>query len=202
MVVLFGASRVHCSGATLRAHCIRLDMMRPYSEIFLCGDFKAHHVSWDCSRSTSRGSAINESSLDYDLISINDTSPTYVPGSGSSPSNIDLIFCPLAPSYIAKVDVIADPFGSDHLPVVLELETAVSAASRPTCRINTEDVSWARFHGHLEADLPRLRGSLESAIPLATVYDEFVRTVLEHLLSCGAVRRDDSARGRRTQPLW
>ena len=116
-----------------------LDMMRPYCEVFLCGDFNAHHVS--------------------------------CPGSGSSPSNIDLIFCPLALFSIAKVQVIDDPFGSDHLPVVLELETAVSAMSRPTCRINTGDMTWARFHELLEADLPRLRGSLESGVPPVTVYD-------------------------------
>ena len=106
-----------------------------------------------------------ESSLEYDLISINDACPTYIPGSGSSPSNIDLIYFPLALSYIAKVDVIADPFGSDHLPVVLELETAVSSVLKPTRRINTGDVSWARFHEYLEADLPKLRGSLGSIVP-------------------------------------
>ena len=142
-----------------------------------------------------------EASLEYDLISINDSSPTYIPGDGLSPSNVDLIFCPLALPCIAKVEVIDDPFGSDHLPVVLELVSAVSAVSRRTNRINTGDVSWARFHEHLEADLPRLRGSLEAGVPPSTVYDEFVRMVLEHLRSCGAVRRDDPARRRRTQPL-
>ena len=120
----------------------------------------------------------------------------------SSPSNIELIFFPLALSYIAKVDVIADPFGSDHPPVVLELETAVSAVPKPARRINTGDVSWAGFHKYLEADLPRLRGSLGSGVPPATVYDEFIRMVLQHLLSCGSVRRDISEGRRRTQPLW
>ena len=35
--------------------------------------------------------------------------------------NIDLIFCPLSLSRLARVDVVSDPFGSDHLPVVLAL---------------------------------------------------------------------------------
>ena len=148
------------------------------------------------------GTAMYESSLEHDLISINDSSPTYVPGAGSSPSNIDLILCPLAMFSFAKVEVIDDPFGSNHLPVVLELETVVSAASRPTSRINTGDVAWPRFHELLKADLPRLQGSLESGVRPMAVYDEFVRIVREHLLGCGAVRRDDSASKRRPQPLW
>ena len=123
-----------------------LDMLRPFNEVFLCGDFNAHHVIWGCSRTTPRGAALYELSLEHDLISINDSNPTYVPGLGSSPSNIDLIFCPLAVFSFAKIEVIDDPYGSDHLPVVLALETGVSAEPRPTSRINIGDVTWSRFH--------------------------------------------------------
>ena len=62
-----------------------LDWMRPYSKIVFCGDFNAHHVSWGCSRSTPRGSALYETSLGYDLVSINDSCPTYIsPDPGTS----------------------------------------------------------------------------------------------------------------------
>ena len=98
--------------------------------------------------------------------------------------------------------MVADPFGSDHLPVVLELESAVFAVPKPTCRINTREVSWARFHEHLEVELPSLYESLRSGVPPATVYDDFIRTVLRHLLRFGATRRDGSAKRRRIKPLW
>ena len=86
-----------------------LDGMLPYSMIFLGGDFNAHHTSWGCSRSTPRGQALYETSLKHDLVSINDSLPTYVPGSGVSSSNIDLIFCPLSLFHLARVDVVVDP---------------------------------------------------------------------------------------------
>ena len=92
---------------------ILLDRMCPYSAIFLCGDFNAHHVGWRCSRSSPRGTALFEASLARVLVSINDARPTYVPDTGSTPRNIDLIFCPLSFAHLASVEVIADPFGSD-----------------------------------------------------------------------------------------
>ena len=118
--------------------------MRPYTKIFFCRDFNAQHTCWVCFRSTPRGSALYETSLTHDLVSINESCPTYVPGSGVSSRNIDLIFYPLSLSHLARVDVVSDPFGSNHLPVVMALEMAVSAVSKPTCRIIIREVSWAQ----------------------------------------------------------
>ena len=98
--------------------------------------------------------------------------------------------------------MVAAPFGSDHFPMVLKFESAVSAVPKPTCRIDTREVSWARFHEPLEVELPSLCESLKSRVPPATVYDEFIRRVLRHLLRFGVTRRDGSARRRRIQPLW
>ena len=89
-----------------------LERMRPYSAIFLCGDFNAHHVSWGCSCSSPRGTALFEASLACDPVSVNDSRPTYVPDAGSTPSNIDLIFCPLSFAHLANVEVISDPYES------------------------------------------------------------------------------------------
>ena len=179
-----------------------LDGLLPYSTIFFCGDFNAHHTSWGCTRSSPRGQALFESSLRYDLVPINDSLPTYVPGSGATPSNIDLIFCPLSIFHLARGDVVSDPCGSDHLPVVLTLGSAVSAVPRPSCRINTREVSWSAFHERLDAELPRLRGSLGADIAPAAVYGEFMRVVLRHLLDSGAKRPEGTGKKRRTQPLW
>ena len=52
--------------------------------------------------------------------------------------------------------MVSDPFGSDHLPMVMALESAVSAVPKPTCRINTREVSWSAFQERLEVELPRL----------------------------------------------
>ena len=98
--------------------------------------------------------------------------------------------------------MVARPFGSDHRSVVLELELTVSAVPKPTCCINTKEVSWAEFQERLEVELPCLCESLRSGVPPAAVYDEFIQTVLRHLLEFGATRRDGSAKRRRMQPLW
>ena len=97
--------------------------------------------------------------------------------------------------------MVVDPFGSVHLPVMLELQSAVSTVPKPTCRINTKEVSWTRFHECLEVELLRLCESLRSGVPPAAVYDEFIQVVLRQLLEFGATSRD-SVRRRRIQPLW
>ena len=48
--------------------------------------------------------------------------------------------------------MVSDPFGSDHLPVVLALESVVSAVPKPTSRVNTRELYWSAFHERLEAD--------------------------------------------------
>ena len=171
-----------------------------HSGVFLCVDFNAHHVSCGCSRSSPQ--ALYEASLGYDLISINNSCPTYVPSSGASLSNIDLILYPLFLSHLAKVEVVADPFGSDHLPLVLELASAVTAVPKPSCRINIKEVQWTEFHERIEGELPRLNESLWSGVPPSVVYDDFIRVVLGHLLELGATRRDGSTKRRKLQPLW
>ena len=69
------------------------NMMLPFFLMLLCGDFNAHQISWGYSRSSSRGGVLYETSLKYDLVSLNDSQPTYVPLPEVPPSNIDLIFC-------------------------------------------------------------------------------------------------------------
>ena len=137
-----------------------LDQMRPNSAIFHCADFNAQHVGWGCSRSSPRGTALFEAFLACDLVSINDSRPIYVPDTGSTPSNIDLIFCPLSFAHLANVEVISDPFGSDHLHVVLEWCSSDAAIPRLSCRINIREVQWSKFHEEVEGRLPRLYESL------------------------------------------
>ena len=121
------------------------------------------------------------------VVSINDTSPTYVPDTGSTPSNIDLIFCPLSFAHLASVEVIADPFGSDHLPVVLELSSSIAAISRLSCRINVGEVQWPKFREEPDVWLPRLSEALRSGSEPSAVYDEFIRLMWETLLERGGL---------------
>ena len=65
--------------------------------------------------------------------------------------------------------MVSDPFGSYNLPVVLALESTVSAVPKPTCRNNTREVSWSALHKRLEVELPRLYESLDAGIPPAAV---------------------------------
>ena len=98
--------------------------------------------------------------------------------------------------------MVSDPFDSDHLPVVLVLESAVSAVPKPTCRINTREVFWSVFHERLEVELPRLYKSLGTGVSLAALYDEFIQAVLKHLLESGTTRPDGTTKRWRVQRLW
>ena len=173
-----------------------LDLMRPYSGVLFCNNINKYHVSWGCSRSSPCGVALYETSLGYYLVSINDYCPNHVPGSGVPPSNIDLIFCPLSLSHLARVKVVVDPLGSEHLPVLLELAAYVSAVPRPSC-ITIMDACWSEFHERIEGELPRLYEVLWPGALPSVVYDEFIRSILRHLLELGASGRDGWTRRRK-----
>ena len=86
------------------------------------GDFNAHHINWNCSKTDNNGKNFYESLLKSNLILHNDNSHTYIQAHNNYTSNIDLIFSSNNLSHRVKANVKSDTWGSDHFPISVEID--------------------------------------------------------------------------------
>jgi hypothetical protein len=93
---------------------------------FICGDFNAHHPSWDTSitnNTTPLGNQLHEWATDKHFICANDGTPTRINPASGNPSTPDATFHHA--SWHGKVNwkVIPDQWGSDHHPITISIST-------------------------------------------------------------------------------
>ena len=85
----------------------------------LLGDLNAHHPLWGSSHESGRGTEIDALLTDFNLVCLNDGSPTYLSSTYRTFSSIDLaIVTPLLASWF-QFTVEDDPQFSDHFPFKL-----------------------------------------------------------------------------------
>lgn len=88
----------------------------------ICGDFNAHHRSWNCQNNNSKGNEIYYLYNNTSFILANNGQYTTIPSMYQSQSVIDLTFIS-ADLYASlnKWTVQSDPMGSNHYPILFEL---------------------------------------------------------------------------------
>ena len=91
------------------------------SPILMLGDFNAHHPGWGSSSASTLGRFIAETTLDRDMIILNNGSPTRTDPATGGTSAIDLSICSkeLAARFIWRV--LPDTCNSDHHPITLSI---------------------------------------------------------------------------------
>lgn len=69
--------------------------LNPQEQLFICGDFNAHHLELGSSRNDRRGVELLEFISENNLVYLNDGSPTFFHSAGSSPLQSFLLSFPL-----------------------------------------------------------------------------------------------------------
>jgi endonuclease/exonuclease/phosphatase family metal-dependent hydrolase len=89
--------------------------------LLLVGDFNAHSQSWVCHDDNLRASAIIDLLDDFNMVVMNDGSITRIAPPPRQSSAIDLTLCSSELSLDLVWEVLPDPAGSDHLPILSSL---------------------------------------------------------------------------------
>ena len=110
------------SGADLPAWRSLFASVPTGAAILLCGDFNAHSGHWGSSLTNAAGRLISALVSDFDLIPLNDSSPTFIAGPGMMCNNLDVVFLSASLFHLSSFYVGDDSFGSGHLPVFCSLE--------------------------------------------------------------------------------
>jgi len=85
----------------------------------LGGDFNAFHSAWGSELASCRGSQTYDCINSFGLCSLNDGSPTHVRRPNSTNSAIDLSFYSPDIIWYLSWQVLNDPHGSDHIPIII-----------------------------------------------------------------------------------
>lgn len=128
-----------------------------YTRNLFLGDFNAKHPDFGHTNPNRNGHILSEIAQNFDLILLNDDSPTYISPTGT-PSTLDLALCspPLAPT-LRNFQVIYE-LSSDHYPFLLSTTTdiATSAPGPHTIRNrkNYNKTNWQDYANELDLSLP------------------------------------------------
>ena len=115
-----------------------------HTPIVLLGDLNAWSPLWGSPRTNSRGKALEEVFLSEDLIVINDGLPTHF-SSHASFTHVDVISA--SASLIPKISslTLSDLYGSDHFPIVTNIQISRSASFIHKPRFLTHLANWDNF---------------------------------------------------------
>lgn len=86
------------------------------------GDFNSHHIAWGCDHSDTYGKILLDSLDNNNLTILNDGSPTYIGNYFRQKSAIDLTICTPQLHQNLEWTTLSDPFGSDHLPIIVNCQ--------------------------------------------------------------------------------
>ena len=109
----------------------------------ILGDLNAHGTLWHCNSTNAKGRIIERILDDHNISLLNDDSPTHYTSHTNTTSIIDLGLCSsdILPDF--QWNVLQELHGSDHFPIVIELNTQCKT---PTlARWNLSKADWVLF---------------------------------------------------------
>nr|CAH7721985.1 unnamed protein product [Callosobruchus chinensis] len=111
----------------------------------ICGDY-CHHTTWRCQTNSSQGSKLIDAIDEEELVIMNNGSPTRLYRPNQSPAAVDLTFVSPDIAHLISWEVLTDPMGSDHFPILLTLNTNIDRnVINPATKWNDNRAHWMTF---------------------------------------------------------
>ena len=148
------------------------------------GDFNGHHPLWGSDRTCTNGKIIVEN-LDYEnFVLLNDNSPTHVTLSpnGLSFSNIDLTFISTGLAINSNWYVTDDKKGSDHFPIIIEVNAKIIFTQKPDYRYNLKKMDWGNFISLLNSKKSYFNSDEFLNLDPLSRYDNFIEVLNDSIL--------------------
>lgn len=154
------------------------------NQIFIAGDFNAHHYLWGSTRSCPNGESLFTALEDTNLICLNNGKSTLVNRPDENPSILDLSF--INPNLFTNCshEVLDDPLGSDHYPVVTNLGIQIPISIFFSHKYNLKKTDWNLFDYNLESSLTSNLNNFNSLIiEPVDKYNLFVQCIDQAIVS-------------------
>ncbi len=133
-------------------------------KIIICGDFNAHSGVWGSKNTDNNGIIIEEFIEEHSLVCLNDGEPTIMDIVKGGMPCLDLTITSAALAGKCTWSVHEDNLGSDHWPVVCEIQNAVRKQNFNQCaRWGFKQAKWKEFYVLCEENVKnmKLKGNIE-----------------------------------------
>lgn len=152
-------------------------------KVIFGGDFNAHNEVWGSSSTCRVGGEVREALDELDLSLLNDGTPTFHSVAYHSNTVIDLSVAHDSLAMRLSWRVSDDPWGSDHLPIIMRLQAIpdLSSKTKRVPRLHNTNTDWDLFQVNLDKDI-KLIGDIES-MDIESLYSTFISVIEDALLS-------------------
>lgn len=164
-----------------------------------CGDFNAHNRLWGCAHNDRLGDGILEFLDEFNLILLNDGSPTLFSLPGQRPSAIDLSLCSASLHSCFKWTTLPYPMGSNHYAILISTHVATPiTAHKPSRKWNVKQADWSRYAALMDDQLSAFP---TEATPQAryTIFQNCINVAASHSIP---QKRTMTGTSRSPVPWW
>lgn len=164
----------------------------------ILGDFNAHGMAWGSCRDDGRSKIIMEILDDFRFSILNDGSYTRI-NHINNPSCLDLSLCTSSIALNCSWKTVNDPFGSDHLPIVINYSKSGQILQDRCVMFDlTKHVNWRSF----SIKVSKVVDGIQDGSNLKQNYSIFARGVVDALCSSQTKSIPTVQQGKRTPTIW
>ncbi len=168
----------------------------------LLGDFNSHNPLWGSTRCNRNGKILEHILIDGDMTIINSSTKTHFNFSYKTWSNLDLVFCSPQLSSSLYVHTHVDLGGSDHSPIIVNLNFYQSAPSLQSIqRINYKKTDWKKYQAHCENRFEPQTIQISNSTD--SIVESFTNDLVSYALECSPKMKPFSDNKKlRFVPWW
>lgn len=163
--------------------------------VIVADDFNAHHRAWNCEKTESIEERLMEEFESVDLFIVNDNTKTRIGEIGQMDSNIDLIFANDKAIDLIKYSVAEETWGSDHYPVLFDIEMDRRIYKKITNRISNKLTDWSAYQAWLEDNIREIENEKYKGLSREERYERFM-TLLKTSVYKAKKKREDKRKGQ------
>lgn len=141
----------------------------------ITGDFNARNTGWNCQVTDTNGEYLMETIEDQGFICLNTDTITRIGDINQRDSNLDLILCSQEIPEISEYQIIKDTWGSDHYPLLLDINTEGSTYQKKSNRIANKKTDWGKFTNWLTNKTTQIEEELTKYDEIEEEYERFTK---------------------------
>ena len=153
------------------------------NQSILVGDFNAHSQAWNCINTDTNGNRFTDSINSHDLFVHNYNTNTYVNINSAMKSNLDLIISTMKISHKLNVSVLDKTYGSDHFPILVDVQIQKNIYVRKTFKLKTIRTNWKHFNMELDETYHKFLENNYINLTPSSKYDFFMNNITNALIN-------------------
>lgn len=171
------------------------------NQCIFVGDFNSHNIHWNCQFTDSNGNRLLNAIEACDLFLHNDSSKTYIDINRNYTSNLDLVFSSSNISDKMDVKVSDETRGSDHYPILINVDVQKYLYIKKTFKIKSVRTDWGKFNDELENNYTYFLSYEYDQLSPSEKYNRFVDKISESVKNCTPIKKSVNKNGKVLNPV-